>query len=158
MSRLFSAERRLILRVEQYWNALRQGTGIPRVTDVDPVALGEDWCDCFVMSPCEPPEEAVFLFVGPRLLENALLVEDWSRAAERRVRNCPRDSMLGRAVRYLGFALRSRVPVDVAEVFTDGGQEVKLRGMLFPLSSNGRDIDAVLGAANCVRLETKTAA
>jgi hypothetical protein len=41
----------------------------------------------------------------------------------------------------------------VAEVFEEAGEEVRLRGTLFPLSSNGRDIDAILGAANCARLE-----
>jgi hypothetical protein len=41
----------------------------------------------------------------------------------------------------------------VAEVFEENGEEVKLRGTLFPLSSDGRNIDAILGTANCARLE-----
>jgi hypothetical protein len=146
-------ERRLVLRVEDYWNHLRQDRAFPRTADIDPVALDDDWCDCFVMNPCQPPEDAVFLFVGPRLLENARLPEDWSRSAERRARDCPKNAMLGRAVRYIGQVLQKRAPVSVAEVFEEGGEEVRLRGTLFPLSSNGRDIDAILGAANCARLE-----
>jgi hypothetical protein len=50
--------------------------------------------------------------------------------------------------------LTQRKPVSVAEVFEEDGEEVRLRGTLFPLSSNGRDIDAVLGAANCARQES----
>src|SRR3546814_6409770 len=84
MSGLVAAERRLVLRVEEYWDNLRRDRAFPRTADIDPVELGEDWCDCFVMNPCEPPEDAVFLFIGPRLLENARLPEDWARSAERR--------------------------------------------------------------------------
>lgn len=153
MSGFVSTERRLVLRVENYWNFLRQDRAFPRTADIDPVELGDDWCDCFVMNPCEPPEDAVFLFVGPHLLENARLADDWPRSVERRVRDCPKDSMLGRSVRYIGAVLQKRIPVTVAEVFEEAGEEVRLRATLFPLSSNGRDIDAVLGAANCARLE-----
>ena len=158
MSGFLSPERRLIQRVEDYWHHLRQDRVFPRTTDIDPVELGDDWCDCFMMTPGQRPEEAIFLFVGPRLLENAGLPEDWPRVAERRVRDCPSGSVLARSVRYLGFVLHSRVPVNLGEVFAEAGQEVRLRGILFPLSSNGRDIDAILGAANCARHETKTAA
>lgn len=153
MSGFVSAERRLILRVADYWNYLRQDRAFPRVVDIDPVELGDDWCDCFVVNPCEPVEDAVFLFVGPRLLENARLPQDWSRSAERRVRDCPKGSMLGRSVQYFAQLLQQRAPVSASEVFSEKGEEVRLRGTLFPLSSNGRDIDAVLGAANCARQE-----
>jgi hypothetical protein len=37
--------------------------------------------------------------------------------------------------------------VTVAETFEEQGEEVRLRGTLFPLSSDGRSIDAILGAA-----------
>jgi hypothetical protein len=153
MTGFVSDERRLVLRVEEYWNYLRQDRVFPRVADVDPVEMGDDWCDCFVINPCEPASDAVFLFVGPRLLENAKLPEDWSRSTERRVRDCPRDSVLGRAVQHIARVLERREPVTVMEIFAEQGEEVRLRGTLVPLSSNGREIDAVLGAANCARLE-----
>src|SRR3546814_100043 len=124
MSGLVAAERRLVLRVEEYWDNLRRDRAFPRTADIDPVELGEDWCDCFVMNPCQPPEDAIFLFIGPRLLENARLPEDWARSAERRVRDCPQGSMLGRSVQYLGQVLGQRVPVAVSEVFDDAGEAV----------------------------------
>ena len=73
----------------------------------DPVELGDDWCDCFVINPCAPVSDAVFLFVGPRLLENARLPDDWSRSAERRVRDCPSGSFLGRSALVTGGAALS---------------------------------------------------
>jgi len=73
--------------------------------------------------------------------------------AERRVRDCPPGSMLARSVRYVGQVLRTRVPVMVEESFSEDGEEVKLRGTLFPLSGDGDTIDAILGAANCARQE-----
>ena len=153
MSGFVSTERRLVLRVEDYWNYLREDRVFPSTADIDPVELGDDWCDCFVLNPSASPADATFLFIGPRLLENAKLPEDWARSAERHVRDCPTGSMLARAVQYIGHVLEQRIPVTVAEVFDEAGEEVRLRGTLFPLSSNGRDIDAVLGAANCARLE-----
>ena len=147
-------ERRLVLRIEDYWNFLRQDRTFPRAADIDPVELGDDWCDCFVVSPSEPLQDSVFLFAGPRLLESAKLPEDWSRSAERRLGDCPKGSMLARSVQYMAQVLTQRKPVSVAEVFEEDGEEVRLRGTLFPLSSNGRDIDAVLGAANCARQES----
>jgi hypothetical protein len=56
-------------------------------------------------------------------------------------------------VQYLGEVMTRRTPIPVSEIFEENGEEVKLRGTLFPLSSNGDDIDAVLGAANCERQE-----
>src|SRR3546814_17656558 len=107
------------------------------------------------MIPCQPPEDAIFLFIGPRLLENARLPEDWARSAERRVRDCPQGSMLGRSVQYLGQVLGQRVPVAVSEVFDDAGEAVKLRGTLVPLSSNGSALDSIPGAAKCPASETR---
>jgi len=153
MSGFATEERRLVFRVDDYWNFLRQEREFPRVSDIDPVELGDDWCDCFVIRPAETPAESVFLFVGPRLLENALLPEDWARSAVRRLRDCPAETMLGRAVKYFGDVLAQRQPITVAELFHENGEEAKLRGPLFPLSHNVRDIDAILGAANCARLE-----
>lgn len=153
MSGFVTTERRLILRIEDYWNYLRQDRLFPRTADIDPVELGDDWCDCFVMSPAEPPEDAVFLFIGPRLLESAKLPEDWAKTAARRVHDCPPGSMLARSVQYIGQVLKKRIPAMVSEEFIEGGEEVKLRGTLFPLSSDGQAIDAILGAANCARRE-----
>ncbi len=153
MTGFVATERRLILRIEDYWNYLRQDRAFPRTADIDPVELGDDWLDCFVMNPSDTPQDATFLFVGPRLLENAKLPADWSKAAERHVRDCPEESMLARSVKYVGQVLEQQIPVKVSEVYEEDGDEVKLRGTLFPLSTNGREIDAVLGAANCARLE-----
>jgi hypothetical protein len=153
MSGFVTTERRLILRVEAYWNFLRQDRELPRTVDIDPVELDEDWLDCFVMNPSQPHEDAGFLFIGPRLLESANLPEDWARVATRHVRDCPAGSMLARSVRYADQVVAQRRPVAVAEVFEENHEEVRLRGTLFPLSSNGRDVDAILGAANCARRE-----
>lgn len=148
-----STERRLTLRVEAYWNFLRQDRAFPQTTDIDPVELGDDWLDCFVMDPSHSPEAPSFLFVGPRLLNNARLPEDWARSTRRLVGDCPPGSMLARSVQYVNHVLEQRIPVTVAEVFEESSEEVRLRGTLFPLSTNGQDIDAVLGAASCARLE-----
>ena len=153
MSGFTTTERRLILRVEEYWNYLRQDRAFPQTGDIDPVELGDDWLDCFVMDPSDSPEASTFMFVGPRLLDNARLPEDWARTTRRHVRDCPQGTMLARSVQYVDHVLEQRIPVTVSEVFEEHGDEVRLRGTLFPLSSNGRDIDAVLGAANCARLE-----
>jgi hypothetical protein len=153
MSGFVTTERRLILRVEAYWNFLRQDKALPRTVDIDPVELDDDWLDCFVMNPSQPPEDAVFLFVGPRLLENAKLPENWATSATRHMRDCPAGSMLARSVQYIDQVVEQRQPVAVAEVFEENHEEVRLRGTLFPLSSNGRDVDAVLGVANCARRE-----
>jgi hypothetical protein len=153
MTDFVSSERRLIERVEEYWNFLRRDRAFPRTTDIDPVELGDDWCDCFVMNPSQLPEDAAFLFIGPRLLENARLPENWARDAERHLRDCPPNSMIARSARYVEHVLEQGIPVKVSEVFEERGEEVRLRGTLFPLSSDGEHIDAVLGAANCARLE-----
>jgi len=56
-------------------------------------------------------------------------------------------------VQYVGQVLQKRIPIMVEESFEEAGEEVKLRGTLFPLSGDGETIDAILGAANCARLE-----
>ena len=93
-----STERRLVARVEEYWHYLRQDREFPSAADIDPVELDEDWCDSFVMFPCTTPHDATFMFVGPRLLENALMPENWARMSERHLRDCPEGSMIARSV------------------------------------------------------------
>jgi hypothetical protein len=147
-----STERRLITRMQEYWDYLRQERDFPSAADVNPVELDEDWCDCFVMFPSAEPGETLFKFIGPRLLENARLPEDWARAAPRSVTDCPGGSMIARSVQYVAHVIEQRRPVTVTEAFAEDGEEVRMRAILFPLSSDGQTVDAILGAANCARI------
>src|SRR3546814_20422698 len=77
MSGLVASERRLVLRVEEYWDNLRRARAFPRTADIDPVALGADWVNCFVLHPSPSPGAPTPPSICPPLPENATPPDAW---------------------------------------------------------------------------------
>jgi hypothetical protein len=140
-------ERRLVGRVLRHWAEIAMARGLPRLRDVDPWMLGEDWANCLLVAVQSPLERSHFVMVGHNLLP--LSSPSLDGAA---IPLCPRDTLAGIVVANLPRVTLARRCLIVEGSAAHPGAGVLYRCLLLPLSDNGADIDHVLGAANHRRL------
>ena len=60
-------ERRLVGRVLRHWREMVHQGAFPRLNEIDPWMLGEDWANCLVITVEEPVELSYFVSVGKNL-------------------------------------------------------------------------------------------
>lgn len=152
MDEKISQERRLILRVLDYWHHIRGERSLPSPDDINPAVFGEDWHDCFLMDLTQDSTEPRFRYVGRNLLNDSHLPQDWAGPSGQALSECPDETLLARSAEYISRVLAKNVPISLGDEFTEGKSLVKFRSILLPLSSDGTNITTLLGAANCLRV------
>ena len=85
-------ERRLVGRVLRHWTEMVHGRGFPRLNEIDPWMLGEDWANCLLMAVQSPVELSHFITVGENLA----------------VALCPKDTLAGVLLSHLPQVLSAR--------------------------------------------------
>src|SRR6266853_5581791 len=125
-------ERRLVGRVLRHWTEMVHGRGFPRLNEIDPWMLGEDWANCLLIAVQSPVELSHFTVVGENLA----------------VALCPGNTLAGVLLSHLAWVVSSRCSLIVEGGATLRGVPILYRGVLLPLSEDGDAIDHVLGAAN----------
>jgi hypothetical protein len=125
-------ERRLVGRVLRHWTEMVHGRGFPRVTEIDPWMLGEDWANCLLIAVQSPVELSHFVAVGENL---ALAL-------------CPKDTLAGVLQSHLPRVLSARRCLTLDGGATLRGAPILFRSALLPLSEDGVAIDHVLGAVS----------
>ncbi|MFO1189222.1 MAG: PAS domain-containing protein [Alphaproteobacteria bacterium] len=137
-------ERRLSLRLLNYWRDQAAGRPFPRFTDIDGGAIADMWTQCFVLD-CRVPGEPAFAYIGPSF-------EEWAgaRFGGQPVSAAPKDNLLGIGAGFYGQVLRKKVPITMGGEFVDAqGRMIQYRSIICPLSEDGETIDHLLGGANC---------
>jgi hypothetical protein len=132
-------ERRLVERVLRHWTQVAVGNRFPRLDEIDPWMLGEDWANCLLIAVQSPIELSHFIAVGKNLA----------------VAVCSKDTLAGLLLSYLPRVLPARRCLIVEGQASHSGSPVLFRGALLPLSNDGVAIDHVLGAANYRVIEDK---
>jgi hypothetical protein len=125
-------ERRLVERVLRHWTEMAAGRRFPRLDEVDPWMVGEDWANCLLIAVQSPVELSHFTVVGENLA----------------VALCPGDTLAGVLLSHLPWVVSSRCCLIVEGEATLRGVPILYRGALLPISEDGGAIDHVLGAAN----------
>ena len=125
-------KRRLVDRVLRLWTEMARGGSFPRLDQIEPSLLGEDWVNCFVIAVRSPVQLSHFVAGGENLLFT----------------HCPNDSLAGVLLSHLPQVLSERRCLMIEGRATLRGSGVLYRSALFPLSEDGVSIDHVLGAAN----------
>ncbi len=136
-------ERRLSLRLLNFWRDQAAARPFPRLSDIDGDAIPDMWPHCFILN-CRGSGEPTFGYIGPDFAE-------WSDAslAGRPVSAAPKDGLLAVSSVFCGRALKKRVPVTMGGEFIDfRGRKIQYRSLLCPLSEDGDIIDHLLGGAN----------
>jgi len=125
-------ERRLVERVLGYWKKVAKGQRFPRLDEINPWMVDDDWANCVVIAVQSPVELSYFAAVGKNLA----------------VALCTRDTLAGLLLSHLPPVLSARRCLIVEGEATLRGVPILYRGALLPLSDDGVSIDHVLGATN----------
>jgi hypothetical protein len=136
-------EMRLTMRVLGHWRETCGDRQFPGPSEITADRLGADWSYCLVIAVDAEPERSSFLYVGPELV-----VPERPALVGSPVAACSRENILGLATAYLGTVLQRRVPVSMSGAGEHLGAPILYRSILLPLSSDGHQIDRLLGAAN----------
>jgi hypothetical protein len=143
-----ATERRAVRRVLQHWRTICGRHEFPSRDDIDPAEIAADWRSCFIVDLAGRRDVPVFLYVGVALRIAAL-----GDAVSARITQCPPGTVLAIATNDIDQVIESRLPVSRNGAAMHEGEAVLFRSILLPLSADGTQIDAVLGAANFRRVE-----
>ncbi|MHB9880588.1 hypothetical protein ACSMXM_13155 [Pacificimonas sp. ICDLI1SI03] len=142
-------ERRMHVRAYQQWVGLLNGRKFPAPADLD-VLRDEDFGPhSFLMDFREGRLKPILRFIGARLQAECTLDDEPYREAPLDVNSVPRRSLLSRLTDHYLEIIANRAPVGFEAEFTSRrGHETLYRGILMPLSSDGRVIDYMYGVIN----------
>lgn len=140
------SERRLVIRLLDYWRQVTDERRWPSPGDFYPAVIPDLWRYCFLVDlHGGPGGEPVYRYVGDYHRE--MYGVDLTGAA---VEKHDANMLLHRAASYLDDVVTRAVPVTYGGQFVDRrGFNVLYRSILMPLSSDNETISAVLGGANC---------
>jgi hypothetical protein len=135
-------DRRLVSRLLHRVTGGGPGRPLPRLNDVDPWLIGEDWANCVIVTVRQPHAQSVFTVIGDKLLPKGttLLHEPISK--------CPASTLLGIILPYFAQALDMRACLMLEGAADHFDRPIVYRSLLLPLSEDNKKIDAVLIAAN----------
>jgi len=138
-------ERRLVLRLLQYWRGLGDVDALPSEADIDPKAIPDMWPHCAVLDVAGNETDPEIAFVGPALAESA-----GTDLTGRKLSQAPANTLVAKGLSYYGQVLVKRVPITFGGEFTDQrGVKILYRSIILPLSEDGTNLNRLLGAANC---------
>ena len=141
------SERRLVLRLLNYWRSVAEQRRWPSPGDFYPAVLPDLWRFCFLidLTGDDRGGERVFSYIGDfhREMYDVDLIGTAVAKADPNILN-------SRATSYIDDVVAREVPVTYGGQFTDSrGYSVLYRSILLPLSNDNETICAILGAANC---------
>jgi hypothetical protein len=118
--------------VLRHWTKLAAERRFPRLNEIEPWMVGDDWANCLLIAVQSPVELSHFTAVGANLA----------------VALCPADTLAGVLLSHLPWVVSSRSSLVVEGGAVLRGVPILYRAALLPLSEDGGAIDHVLGAAN----------
>ena len=137
-------ERRLVLRVLNYWRHLAAERDFPSVDDIQAGDIPEIWPNCFILDPTNSPDDPVLVEVG-----ELLQVEFGKDAQGKRISEVMTDTLLSAALGHYRQVAAKKVPISLGGDYMNGdGTKILYRSIILPLSSDGETIDHFFGAAN----------
>ena len=111
---------------------MARGGSFPRLDQIEPAVLGEDWANCLLIAVRSPVQLSHFVTVGKNL----------SGA------HGPNSNLAGILMSHLPQIVSERRCLMIEVRARLHGMGILYRSALYPLSENGVAIDHMLGAAN----------
>jgi hypothetical protein len=137
-------ERRLVLRVLNYWRHLAGEREFPSVEDIKTDDIPEIWPNCFILDPADTPDDPVLVEIGEYLEE-----EFGKDARGKRVSEVVTGTLLAAALGHYRQVAAKKVPISLGgDYINSDGVKVLYRSIILPLSGDGETIDKFFGAAN----------
>lgn len=136
-----ATERRLVGRLLAYWHLLCRGRTYPRLGDIDPDAISEDWRWSFILDTEEHRDFPNFRYLGSEVAKYSGVFLSGEDAFT--------TTLLDMATHKLERVFKEGCPLLMEdEVTRFDGRRLSFRAVLLPLSDDGETINFVLGAAN----------
>lgn len=136
------AEQRLTFRLLSYWNRIRGDREFPSLADVNINEITEMWHFTFTIALKEDgcPN---FHYFGPELIQ--IIGEDYTGED---VDAAVEGGLLGNLIGFYPKVIEQRSPVSESSHFYNEGKEIRYRSLIVPLSSDGKQIDFLVGTTN----------
>lgn len=140
-------ERRMHVRAYNFWAKLLDGRAFPNIASLDAKNLGEFSPHSVLLDFATGIDNPTIVHVGSALAAECDLSPDITQIAD-----VPRRSLLSRLTDHYLQIIANRTPIGFEAEFVNGRDETILyRGVLLPFSSNGENIDFILGVINWKR-------
>ncbi|MBW7836338.1 MAG: hypothetical protein H3C28_06850 [Sphingomonadales bacterium] len=136
-------ERRLVVRLQEYWNTMRGERAMPALASLRFRDFGPDIEQCVVVAIGDTPAEMTLIRAG-----EALKPHGWPAMKGQSLANCPPRTLLSLIVQHVGETVRTRSPLHRGGHFTNGGARMLGRAILLPLSDDGVRVTHVLAGVN----------
>jgi len=138
------AERRLTLRLLNYWQEVKGVRSFPTSGDINSDAIADIWPNCYLLRIEKDGDEPIFDYLGEKLAKfSGVFVSNLSFTETRH------QTLLDQAIRYYRDALDTRAPVVGDDEFMRfDGTRIIYRSIILPLSNDQQRITHLLGAAN----------
>jgi hypothetical protein len=139
-------DRRLVSRVLHRVTGETVGCHVPRLNDVDPWFIGDDWVNCALVRVRRPYRHSEFMVVGDNLSPPETVLDGEP------IWKCPATTLLGLTLAYLEQAVEERSFLLIEGAAIHLYEPILYRSLMVPLSEDDIDIGAVLIAANSRRV------
>ncbi len=137
-------ERRLTLRLLNYWQEIKGVRTFPSRLDVNAQAIADIWPNCYLLKIEKDGEEPIFDYLGQDLAKFSGVFVSGNTVSETH-----HNTLLDQAIRYFSEALATRAPVIGDDEFVRfDGTRIIYRSIILPLSEDQEHITHLLGAAN----------
>ncbi len=137
-------EQRLAFRLLSYWDRVRAGRKFPALSDINITEIAEMWHFSFTINVANSNHnEHEFLYFGPELA--SIFQADLTGE---KIIEALNDVILNNTIgSYLRSVEKREPTMDSAKFYYDG-REVKYRTLFVPLSTDGINVDYVMGTTN----------
>jgi hypothetical protein len=139
-------DRRLVSRVLYRVTGGAVGCHVPRLNDLDPWFIGDDWVNCALVRVRRPYRHSEFMAVGDNLSPPETLLDGEP------IWKCQATTLLGLTLAYLEQAVEERSFLLIEGAAIHLYQPILYRSLIVPLSEDDIDVGAALIAANSRRI------
>jgi len=138
-------ERRLPLRLLNYWRHLRGTREFATYREIELSAIPEIWPHAFVLDVSNPKAGVPIIHAGEEMTRISGAAADLTRIADVKP-----ETLLGKSSYYYEQVMRRRCPITIGGEFVNlSGAATVFRSVMAPLSDDGLMIDALLGVGSC---------
>lgn len=137
------SEQRMTFRLLSYWNRIRAGKPLPSLGDVNINEIAEMYHHTFTIEIGDNEEEHRFSYFGPELA--SVFGQDYTGQY---LSDALNDVTVNNTIGFYDKVLNEKTPHSESSEFFNDGHEVRYRSIILPLSSNGVDVDFLIGTTN----------
>lgn len=138
------SEQRLTFRLLSYWNRIRAGKDFPTLAEVNITEIAEMYHMTYTLEIAGPSQaDHRFLYFGPELA--AVFGQNYTG---HHLDEAILDPIVNHTIGFYEKVIEARKPCSESSEFHLDGKEIRYRSVILPLSSNGKDIDFLIGTTN----------